>query len=174
MTRTPVKAIAAIVAYNWRNEETDYSREALKPGNSRAGHIFRELMRVQRWLETEHGYPHVEPRIKPDPHDPEPAWGKTLGEMTPAERQAVTERALTKFQAELIAAAPGITRVLDDFQQDERMHALIRAARGWIADCAWADLGEGDVAELSDAQVIAGVSRHYEGGWAAFAAAEGA
>lgn len=49
---------------------------------------------------------------------------------------------------------------------------LIRAARGWVADCGWADLADGDVADLSDVQIVAGVNRHYAGGWAAFVAAE--
>ena len=43
--------------------------------------------------------------------------------------------------------------------------ALYREARDWIADC-WDDV---DVASLSDAEIRAGVQRHYEGGWAAFA-----
>jgi hypothetical protein len=49
---------------------------------------------------------------------------------------------------------------------------LIRAARGWIAGYPRANLGPDDVADLTDAQVITGVQRHYEGGWAAFVAAE--
>lgn len=51
---------------------------------------------------------------------------------------------------------------------------LMRAARGWIADCEWADIGPDDIADLSDAEVFAGVSRYFEGGWAAFVAAEDA
>ena len=41
---------------------------------------------------------------------------------------------------------------------------LYREARGWIADC----FDDVDVAELTDAEVRAGIQRHYEGGWAAF------
>lgn len=63
MTRTLVEAIASLVAYNWPDEEDDYNHEALEEGNSREGHIFRDLMTIQRWLETCHGYPHVEPRV---------------------------------------------------------------------------------------------------------------
>jgi hypothetical protein len=37
---------------------------------------------------------------------------KTLGEMTPAERRAAVGRALDRFQAELTAAAPAISRIL--------------------------------------------------------------
>jgi len=49
-----------------------------------------------------------------------------------------------------------------------RRQELIREARGWIADCQWADIGPDDVADLTDEQVIAGISRYYDGGWAAF------
>ena len=45
--------------------------------------------------------------------------------------------------------------------------ALITEMRGWVADCEWADVG--DVAEVSDVQVIRGVARHYVGGIEAFA-----
>lgn len=48
---------------------------------------------------------------------------------------------------------------------------LIREARGWIADNAWENIGPDDVADLTDAQVITGIRRYYEGGWAAFVAA---
>lgn len=43
----------------------------------------------------------------------------------------------------------------------------LREARDWIADC-WPHEETGD---LTDAQVIEGVNRHYEGGWAAFVTA---
>ena len=39
---------------------------------------------------------------------------KTLGEMTPAERRAAVSRVLDRFQAELTAAAPAISQILDD------------------------------------------------------------
>lgn len=58
-----IAAIAHLVAYNWTDEEADYSYDALEPGNSREGHIFRDIMKIQQWLETEHGYPHMEPQI---------------------------------------------------------------------------------------------------------------
>lgn len=63
MDKETLQAIAALVQYNWADEESDYSNEALEPGNSRDGHIFESLMLIQRWLETQ-GYPHVEPRIE--------------------------------------------------------------------------------------------------------------
>lgn len=50
---------------------------------------------------------------------------------------------------------------------------LISAARAWIADCAWPDLGEGDVGDLTDIEVAAGIQRHYSGGWAGFKLAGG-
>jgi hypothetical protein len=43
------------------------------------------------------------------------------------------------------------------------------AARAWIRDLAWADLDEEAVEDLGDGEAIAGVARHYEGGWSAFA-----
>lgn len=63
--RGVVRAIASLVAYNWADEERDYNTEALEPGNSREGHIFGDLMLIQRWLET-FGYPHVKPFIMPE------------------------------------------------------------------------------------------------------------
>jgi hypothetical protein len=47
---------------------------------------------------------------------------------------------------------------------------LIAAARRWALDCEWLD--SDDIADMSDAHIVAGVNQHYEGGWAAFAAAE--
>jgi len=47
---------------------------------------------------------------------------------------------------------------------------LAGAARDWIADCGWADLDTDGAAELTDAEVLRGVERHYEGGLRAFAA----
>lgn len=43
---------------------------------------------------------------------------------------------------------------------------LISAARSWAADCQWLDSEE--IADLTDAQVVAGVQQHYDGGWAQF------
>ena len=62
-----VSAIASLVDYNWADEERDYNTEALEPGNSREGHIFRSIVLIRRWLETEHGYPYRETHIKPEP-----------------------------------------------------------------------------------------------------------
>lgn len=62
MDEQTLQAIAALVHYNWTNEENDYNGDALLEGNSRDGHIFEDLMLIQKWLETQ-GYPHVEPQI---------------------------------------------------------------------------------------------------------------
>jgi len=43
---------------------------------------------------------------------------------------------------------------------------LIAEARGWIADCTWAD--DVNVKALSTEQVKRGIQRHYDGGWAQF------
>jgi len=40
----------------------------------------------------------------------------------------------------------------------------LAAMREWIADCYWPDLDASDVATLSDAEVIAGVRKHFDGG----------
>lgn len=49
---------------------------------------------------------------------------------------------------------------------------LMREARGWLDDCGFPDLIEaGGAQELTDTQVVRGVARLHEGGWAAFAAA---
>lgn len=48
---------------------------------------------------------------------------------------------------------------------------LISKARGWAADCQWGEEAD-DIADLTDAQVVAGVEAYFEGGWAAFVAAE--
>jgi len=42
-------------------------------------------------------------------------------------------------------------------------------ARAWVADCTWLD----DTSALPDAAIVAGVQRHYEGGWAGCLAAAG-
>lgn len=42
--------------------------------------------------------------------------------------------------------------------------AVVAEMRGWIGDCGWRDLVPEDVGQLSDAQVVDGVRRHYVGG----------
>lgn len=46
----------------------------------------------------------------------------------------------------------------------------IEAMRAWIADCVWFDLDDDDIDELTDADIVRGVSRHYCGGVAGFVA----
>ena len=46
--------------------------------------------------------------------------------------------------------------------------ATIKAMRDWIADCSWLDLPPEEVADLTEAEVLAGVARHYAGGVEAF------
>lgn len=41
---------------------------------------------------------------------------------------------------------------------------LIMEARGWVADCVWADLEPEDVDQLSVAMITRGIERHYDGG----------
>jgi len=47
---------------------------------------------------------------------------------------------------------------------------LAAEARGWIGDCQWADLEDGDVEDLTDAQALSGIARKYQGGLKAFTA----
>lgn len=49
---------------------------------------------------------------------------------------------------------------------------LLDAAREWVADCSWRDLHDDDVSELSDAELIRGIRRHYCGGWRGFVDAD--
>lgn len=46
--------------------------------------------------------------------------GKTFGELTPAQRRAATERAVSQLQDQLTAAAPGIARVLAASEDEEK------------------------------------------------------
>jgi hypothetical protein len=64
--------------------------------------------------------------------------GKTLGDMTPEERRAATERALDKFQAELTASAPAIGAILDAADRGELdgpPHADYPHEPGRLYDC---------------------------------------
>jgi hypothetical protein len=45
---------------------------------------------------------------------------------------------------------------------------MISEARGWVADCEWAD--DFEVDELTAEQIKRGIERHYDGGWRAFVA----
>lgn len=49
---------------------------------------------------------------------------------------------------------------------------MIEAAREWISDCQWDNLDEDDIRELSPVEIISGVDKHYDGGWADFIRAE--
>ena len=46
--------------------------------------------------------------------------------------------------------------------------AQLREARGWILDCGWQDLTPAQVRRMPAADVVRGVERNYEGGWAQF------
>jgi hypothetical protein len=46
--------------------------------------------------------------------------GVKLGHLSPHARRFITDRAVGKFQGELTAAAPEISRILDEFEQKER------------------------------------------------------
>lgn len=42
------------------------------------------------------------------------------------------------------------------------------AAVSWVQDCAWRDVDPDDVPTLSDAVLLRGIERNYEGGWFGF------
>lgn len=46
----------------------------------------------------------------------------------------------------------------------------IKAMREWIADCEWPDLSPTDIKKLTNAQVLIGIKRNFEGGIPAFIA----
>jgi hypothetical protein len=75
-------------------------------GRVHKGHVYGTLDTVNDWYWG--GY--VGELIK----------GVALGRLSPAARRFVTNRAVTQFQAELTAAAPEISRVLDEFAQEEQ------------------------------------------------------
>lgn len=54
---------------------------------------------------------------------------KTLGEMTPAERDETVRRAVGAFQAELDATAPAIGRILEDAEPATRTMLTHHGAR---------------------------------------------
>ncbi len=42
----------------------------------------------------------------------------------------------------------------------------IADARAWAEDCSWKD--EDNLKDYSDEEIVRGVNRHYDGGWAGF------
>jgi hypothetical protein len=53
-------------------------------------------------------------------------------------------------------------------QQDlSKREEQVAEARLWIGECRWQDEPEA-LAELTDAEVIRGIDRHYQGGWSRF------
>lgn len=42
----------------------------------------------------------------------------------------------------------------------------VAEARSWAADCGWRDQEYLD--DYSDEEIVAGVARHYDGGWSGF------
>lgn len=53
-------------------------------------------------------------------------------------------------------------------QDTEVSPTMLHWMRCWVADCEWLD--DCDVEDFTDAEIVAGVERHYEGGVAQFAA----
>jgi hypothetical protein len=46
----------------------------------------------------------------------------------------------------------------------------IKQMREWVMDCVWADVDPEEVELLSDAEIIRGVKRYYDGGLSQFLA----
>ena len=61
----------------------------------------------------------------------------------------------------------GQTRPINLHLEILKMDTL-EQARVWISECVWGDIDGDDIPRLSDAQVHAGINRHYAGGWAQF------
>jgi hypothetical protein len=47
---------------------------------------------------------------------------------------------------------------------------MIEDARDWVSECEWADMDDDDLSELTDKQIIQGITRHFDGGWSGFLA----
>lgn len=90
--------------------------------------------------------------------------GKTYGEMTPAERGAMVQRATAAFQRELDQVAPQIGAVLSS---EELLDAVVKEARGWLADCGWRGANT-----MGETEALENVAYNMEGGFAAFIAAD--
>jgi hypothetical protein len=81
------------------------------------------------------------------------------GEIGAGQVVAIRASAYASLDATLTAA-----RITAGYQQPAP--AELSEARCWIADCEWAD--EINPGQLTDAQVIRGIARHYDGGWQGF------
>lgn len=60
--------------------------------------------------------------------------------------------------------------------QTERItlnHRELEEARGWLADCQWADEDADSIDEMPARMITRAVERHYDGGLAAFVLASG-
>ena len=53
-----------------------------------------------------------------------------------------------------------------DMARIEATPEEIADARAWAEDCSWKD--EGALKDYSDEEIVRGVNRHYDGGWAGF------
>lgn len=88
------------------------------------------------------------PRYRPEP--------KTRGEY-----EAMIRRAYGSLRGVLIREVSHMIRQPLSGQS-------LSDARDWLKDCAWQDMDESDVDELSAEQITRGVDRHYDGGLVQF------
>lgn len=65
--------------------------------------------------------------------------------------------------ADVIADIDRALAALDGLTEAELVEA-----RAWIAECAWPDLDESEIADLTPKQIERGIARHYAGGIEAF------
>lgn len=79
--------------------------------------------------------------------------------------EMVTRRALQLIKD---GGEPVDLDVIEWIMTGELTGELLREARGWVADCMWADLEPEDIAAMPAARVTRGIARHYDGGLAEF------
>lgn len=57
----------------------------------------------------------------------------------------------------------------DTYRTEVSSGYLVAAMREWLADCEWAEQPDNEfIDDLTDAQIVAAVGRHFDGGVPAF------
>jgi hypothetical protein len=95
-----------------------------------------------------------------DPDSPE-FEGRSHGEKSQRAR-SVALMAATGVKPE----NPAEARALRGYLEDLLGRNLVEEGRAWLADLQWED--EPDFAAMTDAQILRGIDRYYDGGWKAF------
>ena len=76
---------------------------------------------------------------------------------------SISHYSITNYNGVFHVDGPGLDDVIITAEH-------IQDAKEWMIDCEWSDMDEDDIADLSDGEVVRGVSRHFDGGWSAFLA----